>query len=127
MWPEPRTKRGRPKRYLLDPNLGELSPAEIRERVSAAASHLLWNIMFEPEQEHGIPRVRCSITEKQAWDIALRTRYWPYPKFEAYLQELVDADFLRPVPTQRESKTKVFWQLCVRKSCPPNRPRPESW
>ena len=34
-------KRGRPKRYFVNPDLGELSPAQIRERVStAAASHL---------------------------------------------------------------------------------------
>jgi hypothetical protein len=106
MWPEARTKKGRPKLYLLDTDLGELSPAEIRERVStAAASHLLWNIMFDTERESGIPKVRYSITEKQAWDIALRTQYWPYLKFEDYIRELVDAGFLRRMWTRRKKDT----------------------
>lgn len=91
-----RTKRGKPKRYFLDPSLGELSPAQIRERVStAAASHLLWNIMFAPRVEPGDIKVRHSITEKEAWEIALREQYWPYSKFTLYLHELVDAGFLR--------------------------------
>ena len=81
---------------MLEPSLGDLSPAQIRERVStAAAFHLLSNIMFQPSLVPGDVRIRVSITEKEAWDIALRAQYWPYSKFESYLLELVDAGFLR--------------------------------
>lgn len=92
-----RTRRGRPRRYFLNPGIGELSPMQIRERLhTAAASHLLSTIMFAPRMELGDIRVRHSISEKEVWDIALREQYWPYSKFETYLRELVDAGFLRP-------------------------------
>jgi hypothetical protein len=82
---------------LLEPTLGKLSLDEIREQVStAAASHLLWNIMFAPGLGLGDVEIRVSITEKEAWEIALREQYWPYAKFEIYLQELVEARFLCP-------------------------------
>lgn len=90
-------QKERLQRYLLDPRLGDMSPAEIRERVeTAAASHLLWNITCEPQKD-GIPKVRHSITKDEAWNIALSTQYWSRANFEIYMQELVDAGFLRPV------------------------------
>jgi hypothetical protein len=97
MWPPKRTKRGKPKRYFLDQSLGDLSPAAIRDRVStAAAAHLLWNIMFEPGRNAAdIPEIRKSITEKEAWEIALPTQGWQYAAFERYIKELIDAQFLR--------------------------------
>jgi hypothetical protein len=96
MWSPKRTKRGKPKRYFLDQELGDLSPAAIRDRVStAAAAHLLWNIMFEPGRNAAdIPQIRKSITEKEAWEIALSTQGWHYGAFELYMHELIDAQFL---------------------------------
>ncbi len=51
--------------------------------------------VFMPSLEPGDAKAHVSITEKKAWEIALREEYCPHAKFESYLQELVDAGFLR--------------------------------
>ncbi len=59
--------------------------------------------MFEPKQDPGdIPRICHSITEKEAWEIALSTHSWPYANFITYFQELVEAGFISPAHAKRK-------------------------